>query len=215
MFSIHGVTGQSFRGSLEQLATLRGVNAARAARGITRQGEELGTEIPGIAHREGAVSAGYEDAAQAYRDNLQAETERGPLYHAYQVMSRDMLILAAWTPVDQAWQMLSERGLRQSPVLDDRDRLIGLVTREDLLSAMNLDAGKPRDVLERSVEQVMASPVVSADPVTDIRRIARVMLDYGQMAVPVVNETGALVGLVSRGDILRAVTAQPPLSLWG
>lgn len=214
MFSIHGVTGQSFRGSLEQLASLRDVNAARPSRGIALQGEELGAEIPMLRPREHGAAA-YEAAARAYRDTLRAEPDRGPLYHAYQVMSRDMLTLAAWTPVDQAWELLAKTGVRQSPVLDDQETLIGLVTREDLLTTLNVEGGRARDVMDRQVGQVMTSPVVSADPVTDIRRIARVMLDYDQMAVPVVNEAGLLVGLVSRGDILRAVTAQPPLSLWG
>jgi CBS domain-containing protein len=215
MFSVHGVTGQTFRGTLEQLATVPGITGARASRGIALQGEELGAEIPRVSRRPGSAASTYEAAARAYRDMLRVEPERGPLYHAYQIMSRDMLSLAAWTPVDQAWQLLAERRLRQAPVLDDNEQLVGLITREDLLTALNLEAGQPRDVLDRSVAQVMASPVVSADPVTDIRRIARVMLDFGQVAVPVVNEAGLLVGLVSRGDILRAVTAEPPLSLWG
>jgi CBS domain-containing protein len=60
----------------------------------------------------------------------------------------------------------------------------------------------------------MLSPVVSADPVTDIRRIARAMLEFALPGVPVMNETRALVGFVSRGDILRAVIADPPLSVW-
>lgn len=215
MFSIHGVTGQTFRGSLEQLATVPGVSGARASRGVARQGEELGAELPPVARRPAASAGGYEAAARSYREMLNVEPERGPLYHAYQVMSRDILTLAGWTPVDQAWQLLAQRGLRQSPVLDDRDQLVGLVTREDLLTSMNLDDGRLRDVMDRTVTHVMTSPVVSADPVTDIRRIARVMLDYGQTAVPVVNDAGVLVGLVSRGDILRAATAEPPLSLWG
>jgi CBS domain-containing protein len=40
------------------------------------------------------------------------------------------------------------------------------------------------------------------------------MLDHGVDGVPITNETGRLVGFVSRGDILRAVVIDPPLSLW-
>jgi len=56
--------------------------------------------------------------------------------------------------------------------------------------------------------------VVCADPVTDIRRIARVLLDTGLSAVPIAGEAKELLGIVSRGDILRATLADPPLSLW-
>ena len=60
-----------------------------------------------------------------------------------------------------------------------------------------------RDVLARKVSDVMTTPVVSADPVTDIRRIAWVMLEHQVDGVPIVNETQVLVGFVSRSDILR------------
>lgn len=65
-----------------------------------------------------------------------------------------------------------------------------------------------------AVRDVLARTVVSADPVADIRRVARVLRDTGFTGVPVVNETGEMIGFVSRGDILRAVIADPPLSLW-
>lgn len=205
MFSVHGLGGLYFRGAMEQLITVPGIRAVPA-------------NPPGVSGAQaagGGTSTGFEHAAQAYRSMLQADADREPLHHAYQLMTRDVAGLPPWTPVEQAWQHLVTGGWRQTPVLDEAARLIGLATRENLLSAMNLEFGQVRDVLLRTVGQVMSSPVVSADPVTDVRRIARVMLDYDQPAVPVVTETGQLVGLVTRGDILRAVSANPPLSVWG
>jgi len=49
---------------------------------------------------------------------------------------------------------------------------------------------------------------------TDIRRVARVLLDIGLPGLPVVNDAGQVIGFVSRSDILRAVVADPPLDLW-
>lgn len=40
------------------------------------------------------------------------------------------------------------------------------------------------------------------------------MLDRDVDGVPIVNDTGLLVGFVSRSDILRAVVTDPPLSTW-
>ena len=66
----------------------------------------------------------------------------------------------------------------------------------------------------RTVADVMATPVVAADPDADVRRIARVMLDYELPAVPIIDPAGQLSGIVSRGDVLRVVVNDPPLTLW-
>jgi CBS domain-containing protein len=70
------------------------------------------------------------------------------------------------------------------------------------------------DVRNHSVRDVMTSPVVAAEPVTDIRRIAKAMVEQGISGVPIVNESQELVGFISRTDILRSVVTDPPLSLW-
>lgn len=219
MFSLYGLSGQNFRGTLEQLSELPGVRGARRARAIAREGEEpLPTFVARLGEQPaGHPSAAYEPAAQAYRDMLQQEQEqaRGPLYHAYQIMTREVFSLAADEAAPAAWRRLLGRNLRQAPVLDADGNLVGLVTERELLVAFNLERQQARTPLLHHVGDVMISPVVSADPVTDIRRIARVMLEYSQPGVPVVNEARAIVGFVSRGDILRAVIADPPLSLWG
>ncbi|HUX64979.1 HPP family protein [Sulfuricella sp.] len=214
MFSIYGVTGQTFHGPLEQLIQVPGVMRAHHARGLAREGEEPGVEIPQTARRTDQDGANYEAAARAYPGMWHQETERGPLYHAYQIMSREVTAVRAESRIEEAWRTLVTGRIRQAPVLDSAHRLVGIVSERDLLTVLNVEGGEVRDVLARTVAEVMASPVVSADPAADIRRIASVLLDTGFTGVPVVNETGEMVGFVSRGDILRAVIADPPLSLW-
>ncbi|MCL4471408.1 MAG: CBS domain-containing protein [Gammaproteobacteria bacterium] len=214
MFSVHGVSGQTFHGTLEQLIQVPGVVAARHARGLNREGEEPGTKISPPARRADEGSANYETPASAYREMLHQETERGPLYHAYQIMSREVTAVRAESRIVEAWRALVTLRLRQAPVLDGAHRLVGIVSERDLLTSLNLEGGAVRDTLARTIAEVMVSPVVSADPAADIRRVARVLLDTGFTGLPVVNETGEMVGFVSRGDILRAVIADPPLSLW-
>ena len=69
-------------------------------------------------------------------------------------------------------------------------------------------------MLRKRVRDVMTSPVVAATPLTDIRRIARVMLERNVDGVPIVNDSGGLQGFVSRSDILNAIVTDPPLSMW-
>ena len=83
-----------------------------------------------------------------------------------------------------------------------------------MLTVIDIDGDRVLENLQRRVSDVMATPVVAAAPVTDIRRIAAAMLEGGLSAVPIVNESQSIVGIVSRADVLRAVMTDPPVSLW-
>ncbi|WP_298220793.1 CBS domain-containing protein [Halothiobacillus sp.] len=49
---------------------------------------------------------------------------------------------------------------------------------------------------------------------TNIRELARVLLAQDIRGLPIVNEAGEVVGVVTRGDILRALVNYAPLELW-
>ena len=145
---------------------------------------------------------------------LPRNLERGPLYHASQIMQTTVIRVNAGDSVAHAWRTLRDHAIRQAPVMDDGARLVGIVSERDLLTALNIEGGHVVESLDRLVRDVMTTPVVAAIPVTDIRRIAAVMIDKGVDGVPITSEAGHLLGFVSRGDILRAVVTDPPLSLW-
>jgi len=214
MFSIYGVTGSTFRGTLEQLVQVPGVLKSRGVRGIAQEGVELGAEYRIDKQRDIEVGARYEKKADAYAKIFRQDTERGPVRHAYQVMNRDVLTLRPGDTVAAAWRALASRHVRQAPVLTSSMDIVGMVSERDLLTVIDLQGDALTGWLDRTVGEVMVSPVVCADPVTDIRRIARVLLDTGLSAVPIAGEATGLLGIVSRGDILRATLADPPLSLW-
>lgn len=212
MFGVRGVNGEVFRGPLEQLLRAHRVLAAGPARTVEQDaGDEARhpAVLPHDARRHQAAA----EAAYAAAD--QPAPNRGPVYHAYQVMSRRVLVLPPEAGVVAAWRALAERGVGQAPVRAGDGTIVGLVSRANLLQVLNEEDGHLRDVLSRTVAQVMTTPVVTVDPVADVRRIARVMLEYHLPALPVVAEaTGALEGIVSRSDLLRCVVTEPPLTLW-
>ena len=51
---------------------------------------------------------------------------------------------------------------------------------------------------------VMSRPVVSARSSTPLREAGTVLADYGYAGLPVVDESGCLLGIVTCGDVLRA-----------
>ena len=86
--------------------------------------------------------------------------------------------------------------------------------RPDRLSLPGTNVPAWRAMLAQPVSDIMWSPVPAVDEDTDIRRVARVLLDTHLPGLPVVNEGGSVTGFVSRTDILRAVVHDPPLDLW-
>lgn len=218
MFGIFGVNGPVFRGRLEELPAIRPVTRRRPVEAIGTAGNEFG-EIAANANASRATSpttstTTQATAAAAYRQMLHIDEERGPLLHAEQLMTRSVITVRSDDEVVRAWQLLARERIHQAPVLDAAGALVGIVGERDLLTALNLDHDQVRDALARRVADVMSSPVVAADPLTDIRRIAQVMVERDVDGVPIVNEHGRLTGFVSRGDVLRAVVRDPPLSLW-
>lgn len=209
MFSIYGVSGQVFRGTLEEMIRIRALEKMRSIRAVAQDGDELGVEA--VTH---AASRQHEEVIRAYRAVLPHEIERGPLYHADQIMQRQVITVFDNDDVAQAWRTLHDHCIHQAPVLNVKAQLVGIVSERDLLTAINIDGDRIVETLSRRVLDVMTTPVVTAAPVTDIRRIAAVMLDGGVDGAPITNDSGQLVGFVSRSDILRAVITDPPLSLW-
>lgn len=206
MFSIYGITGQVFSGTLESMNRVYSLSRTRNARGVAKEGDEIGVEA--------TLTPLQQDAVRAYRRMLPEDLERGPLLHAAQIMTHPVTMLHQSSAVAEAWRLLQRQGIHQAPVLDDTQRLIGMVNERDLLTVIDIDGDRVLENLQRRVSDVMATPVVAAAPITDIRRIAAAMLEGGLSAVPIVNESQSIVGIVSRADVLRAVMTDPPVSLW-
>ena len=82
MFSIYGISGQVFSGTLEEMNRVRAASRTRAVRAIAEDVEELGVEVA-----TGMAAGSGEAAVRAYRSMLPRELERGPLYHASQIRS--------------------------------------------------------------------------------------------------------------------------------
>ena len=54
-----------------------------------------------------------------------------------------------------------------------------------------------------NARDIMSKPAVSVHPDTPLREVARLMLDKGITAVPVVDDNGEPIGIVSEGDLIR------------
>ncbi len=222
MFSVYGVGGQLFRGSLEQLRQIETVSAVartKAIQPIGRDGRDALGPLAGSTQPVPSDEA-HRSALAAYAQTQKAVLPRHPLTQVEALMSRMVITIPASATVLEAWQMLVQHGVGQAPVVNEAATLVGLLSRADLLRPERLPTPDSnalvwRALLAQSVLDIMWTPVPSVAPQTDIRRVARVLLDTGLPGLPVVDENGLVTGFVSRSDILRAVVTEPPLDLWG
>jgi CBS domain-containing protein len=78
--------------------------------------------------------------------------------------------------------------------------------------------GKGLSAVERQMmraEDLMTADVVTVGPAARVEEIARLLLEHQISAVPVVDATGQLVGIVSEGDLVRrAETGTLPRRAW-
>jgi CBS-domain-containing membrane protein len=228
MFSIYGTSGQLFRGNLEQLRQVGGVGALARTHSILpvgRDGREAGDASAGanalvLKKLHPREDLSHQDALNAYAQVQQSPHQRRPLTQVSDLMNRQPITLPDSATVLQAWHILADKGIGQAPVVDAVGQLVGLLTRADLLSPNRLPDPDShalvwRALLMQNVKDIMWTPVPSAAPESDIRHVARVLLDTGLPGLPVVDEHGRVAGFISRSDILRAVVTDPPLDLWG
>lgn len=115
---------------------------------------------------------------------------------ARDVMSRPVVSVTIGATVRDAVTILTGHGFATVPVVDDRGRVVGIVSESDGLRA--------DDRTTDPVGTVMTAPVEVTVPDADVSTIAARMLGRRLRALPVVEE-GRLVGIVARRDLLRTL----------
>ena len=212
MFAIYDIEGLRFRDTLEKL---RRVQKPPATDGVQLQSDVVKKEPQSAPENPGdnAAKTVSRQAQQAYRDMLQLK-QREPITHAHQLMSHPVSTIPMDMDILLAQRKFQQLKFKQMPVINTRNQLVGLLTIESLLHFIIIDGERVQYLKGKRVADAMSPQVITADPVSDIRRVARLMQEYHLNAVPIVDKQDNLLGIVSRSDILLAVTHEPPLNLW-
>lgn len=144
---------------------------------------------------------------------------------AKDIMQRDVRTVGPDATVEEVAAILAEAGYTGLPVVDDDNRVIGIVTEADLLvraKRLNLPRFFPflggviflenprrfeeelRKATAVRVGEIMTTDVVTVTEDTPIQDVATLMVERRINRVPVVRD-GRLVGLITRDDIIRAI----------
>ena len=141
---------------------------------------------------------------------------------AMDVMTADVITVKENASVRDVAKLLAERGISAVPVVDDDNRIIGMVSEGDLLHRTETGTGRRRswwleliastnelavDYVRShggSVKDVMTRDVISVSDTTPVADIAILLEKNRIKRVPVVRD-GRLVGIVSRANLVRAL----------
>ena len=224
MFTVYGLNGRIYSGPLEGLRELVPVQRVARLRGIEPVATQFEPELGAILAGPNPDSSGSlataellpRDALAAYADAQAAAMPRQPLAEIEALMSRRVVTVPLAASVAEAQALLASAGVGQAPVVDGQNRLVGLLQRADLLPRPDdlLSAAAWAAWLQGPVAALMWTPVPSVQPDTPIRQVAQVLLDLHLPGLPVLDDAGQMQGFVSRSDILKALTREPPLALW-
>lgn len=203
MFYLYDIEGLQFRGSLEALEQARTVSQTQPTKPLKFEDQ--------LSRQPYSPSS---QAVKAYQDVVRQEQMVEPLLHIYQIMSSPVSTITKDIPLHDAWRMLTAGNIRQLVVTKGNDNVIGILSDRDILRHINVGGNDINTHHNMTVNTAIHQEVLTTDAMSDIRRVARVMAFYHTDAIPV-TENDRLIGIVTRGDILRGFAENPKLNLWG
>ncbi|UQU61875.1 CBS domain-containing protein [Couchioplanes caeruleus] len=137
------------------------------------------------------------------------------LWRVDDVMTRDVVAVQTGTPYRAVVDLLISRRVSAVPVVTRFQRVVGIVSEADLMHKVEAAGGRPRLVVSRrrraeqakagarTAGDVMTSPVVTVLPSLSVAAAARRMHQAQVKRLPVEDDLGRLIGIVSRGDLLK------------
>ena len=128
-------------------------------------------------------------------------------------MTRDVITITPQTSLAEAHEIMNQKSIRRLPVMDGK-HIIGVITLGDVRGAEPSRASS-LSVWEMNnlLANLKASEVMTRDPVTiqqsaSIGEAARIVLEKKISGLPVVDQMGHLVGIITESDIFRLVASE-------
>ena len=149
---------------------------------------------------------------------------KGSAKRARDVMTCDVVTAFPHSSLRYVAKLMARHQISGLPVVDEKNNVLGLVSETDLLTWSDAPGEKQAwwldmlaegyelapdflDVVQaerEKVREIMTTGVVSVDEDTPLADIAKLMVGKSVKRVPVLRD-GKLVGIVSRGDLIRAL----------
>ena len=128
---------------------------------------------------------------------------------ASDIMSSNLKKIKGSDTINDAFKAMNNAKIHHLLVVNDKDQLIGVVSDRDIKKIMSPFIGskfeKPQDkaTLLVKIEGVMSKKVESCSSEATLKNCIELMLQKVIHSVPIINEEGKLVGIVTATDVLK------------
>jgi CBS domain-containing protein len=145
---------------------------------------------------------------------------------AKDIMTKEVITVKPETTIEELARLLMKQQISGAPVVDDKGKIVGVVTENDLISKNSrlhiptilrlFDAYIPlgtskmesdiRKMAASTVEDICTKEIITVDEEASVEYIATIMTEKRIHILPVVRE-GKLVGIIGKKDLIKGISA--------
>ncbi len=211
MFAIYNNGSVSFRSTSDNLYTLDKVDELAASR--HKPNDDMIHDFSGSSKKKNQNHTD-EKAINAYKKIANMDTNE-KVYHVYDIMTKSFISINHEYTIEEAYKLLKENKISQIPVVSFGNKIVGMINKKIILNLLFEDLDNSSIIVKKRLNEIPLPKLITTEPISDIRRVAKVMIDFKLDAIPVVDEHDIVVGIVSKTDIIKTVSHIPNFQLWG
>ena len=130
------------------------------------------------------------------------------------LMSKDLITLHLDDDLNKARALFSQHNIHHILILDDEDKLTGIITDRDLYKHLsptvgtNKESHKDVSLSQKRVHQIMARELVVGTSAQSIQEAVLLFHDNHISCLPIVDKNNNAIGIISWRDILKVIALQ-------
>ncbi|GAA0444729.1 CBS domain-containing protein [Lentibacillus halophilus] len=142
-----------------------------------------------------------------------------------EIMITDVIFVHEDTTIEQLLKILVNNKIGGLPVIDETDHLKGMISDGDIIRHLQPKGrtiydmfslvivnehedfkNKLKSSIEHRAKNIMKKNIFTVHPDDDIEEVISIFSGYHFKKIPVINEHKQVIGVVSRGDIIRSIS---------
>jgi len=208
MFAMYDDDGLNFRSTIDNLYNLHKITSSNTVKNNANNQNKQNFHDTLY---KGKIT---EEAKNKYMQITNMDIQHD-IFHVNQLMNTHVITIEDTTTIKECYDLMQEYSIQQLPIIaDNKLHLKGIVTIHDIIRYIFNDIQYAEHNANNKICDISTKKVITTDPISDIRRVAKVMIDFKINAIPVVNSDDVILGVVSRYDMINALASIPHLQVW-